>query len=208
MPSLWDIKRRTHLSCFGYYLVKFCLYLVVCCLVTKSRLTLQCHGLYVAHQTLLSVGFPRQEYYSGLSFSSPGDLLNPEIEFTSFVLAGGFFTTESPGKVCHSFPFNFMAAVTICSDFGTPKNIVCPCFPSICSEVMGPNAMILVFWMSSFQPGISLSSFIFKRLFSFFTFHHKGGVICISEVVDVYHGSLDSSLWFIHPSISHDVLCI
>ena len=40
-------------------------------------------------------------------------------------------------------------------------------FPSICHEVMGPDAMILVFWMLSFKPAFSLSSFTFtKRLFS------------------------------------------
>ena len=39
--------------------------------------------------------------------------------------------------------------------------------PSICHEVMGSNAMIFVFWMLSFQPTFSLSSFTFiKRLFS------------------------------------------
>ena len=39
--------------------------------------------------------------------------------------------------------------------------------PSICREVMGPDAMILVFWMLSFKPTFSLSSFTFiKRLFS------------------------------------------
>ena len=37
--------------------------------------------------------------------------------------------------------------------------------PSLCHEVMGPDAMILVFWMLSFKPNSSLSSFI-KRLFS------------------------------------------
>ena len=37
---------------------------------------------------------------------------------------------------------------------------------------------------------------------------HKGSVICISEVIDISPGSLDSSLCFIQPSISHDVLCI
>ena len=37
--------------------------------------------------------------------------------------------------------------------------------PSICHEVMGPDAMILVFWMLSFNPAFSLSSFTFiKRL--------------------------------------------
>ena len=65
---------------------------------------------------------------------------------------------------------NFMAAVTICSDFGVRKNKVSHCFlcfPSTCLEVMGPDAMILVFWMLSFKPTFSLSSFTFiKRHFS------------------------------------------
>ena len=40
--------------------------------------------------------------------------------------------------------------------------------PSICRELMGPDAMILVFWMLSFKPTFSLSFFTFiKRLFSF-----------------------------------------
>ena len=46
-----------------------------------------------------------------------------------------------------------MAAVTICSDFGAQENEVCHCSivsPSISYEVMGPDAMILVFWMLSF----------------------------------------------------------
>ena len=39
--------------------------------------------------------------------------------------------------------------------------------PSICHEVMGPDAMILAFWMLSFKPTFSLSYFTFiKRLFS------------------------------------------
>ena len=36
----------------------------------------------------------------------------------------------------------------------------------------------------------------------------KGGVICISEVIDISPSKLDSSLCFIQPSVSHDVLCI
>ena len=40
--------------------------------------------------------------------------------------------------------------------------------PSICHEVMGPDAMIFVFWMLSFKPTFSLSSYTFiKRLFSY-----------------------------------------
>ena len=43
--------------------------------------------------------------------------------------------------------------------------------PSICHEVMGLDAMILVFWMFSFNPAFSLSSFTFiKRLFNFSSF--------------------------------------
>ena len=52
----------------------------------------------VACQSPLSVGFSKQEYWSGLPFPSPGDLPNPEIEPTSPALAGGFFTTGPPGK--------------------------------------------------------------------------------------------------------------
>ena len=52
----------------------------------------------VACQAPLSVGFPRQEYWSRLLFPPPGDLPEPGIELLSLALAGGFFTTEPPGK--------------------------------------------------------------------------------------------------------------
>ena len=48
----------------------------------------------IAHQAPLSLGFLRQEYWSGLPFPSPGGLPNPEIEPASPALAGRFFTTE------------------------------------------------------------------------------------------------------------------
>ena len=50
----------------------------------------------VAYQAPLSMGFPRQEYWSGLPFLSPVDLPNPGIEPSSPALPGGFFTTGSP----------------------------------------------------------------------------------------------------------------
>ena len=53
----------------------------------------------IAHQTPLFVEFSRQEYWSGLPFSSPGDLLDPGIEPVSPAspaLAGEFFTTAPP----------------------------------------------------------------------------------------------------------------
>ena len=44
------------------------------------------------------MGFPRQEYWSGLPFHFPGNLPNPGIEPASSTLAGGFFTIEPSGK--------------------------------------------------------------------------------------------------------------
>ena len=52
----------------------------------------------VALQVPLSVGFPRQEYWSGLPFPSSGDLPNPGIESRSPALAGRFFAIVPPGK--------------------------------------------------------------------------------------------------------------
>jgi len=52
----------------------------------------------IAHQTPLSIGFPRQEYWNGLPFPCPGDFPDPGIEPTSPALAGRFFTTEIPEK--------------------------------------------------------------------------------------------------------------
>ena len=51
----------------------------------------------VAHQAPLSMEFSRQEYLSGLSFTSPGDLPNSGIKPTSrtSALAGRFFTTST-----------------------------------------------------------------------------------------------------------------
>ena len=52
----------------------------------------------VAHQAALSMGFPRQEYWSGLPGPPPGDLPDPGIKpmcLTSPALAGRFFTTSA-----------------------------------------------------------------------------------------------------------------
>ena len=74
--------------------------------------------------------------------------------------------------------------------------------PSICHEVMGPDALI---WMLSFKPTFSLSSFTFiKRLFSSSSFSAiRVVIIFISEVIDISLSSLDSSFCFLQPSISH-----
>ena len=46
----------------------------------------------------MSMGFPRQEYWSGLSFPSLGDIPDTGIEPVSPALAGGFLSTEPPGR--------------------------------------------------------------------------------------------------------------
>ena len=52
----------------------------------------------VAHQAVLCMGYPRQEYWNELPFPSPVDLLNPGIQPVSSALEGRFFTTKLPGK--------------------------------------------------------------------------------------------------------------
>ena len=66
-----------------------------------SRVQLSVTPWTVARQAPLSMGFPRQEYWRGLPFPPPGDLLDTWIKpesSVSPVLAGGFFTTEPLGK--------------------------------------------------------------------------------------------------------------
>ena len=63
-----------------------------------SRVQLFATPQTVAHQAPLSMGFPRQEYWSGLPCPSPGDLPHPGIKPESLMpptLAGIFFTTSA-----------------------------------------------------------------------------------------------------------------
>ena len=52
----------------------------------------------IGSQAPLSTGFPRQEYWSGLPFPSPGDLPNPEIKSRSPALQADSLLSEPPGK--------------------------------------------------------------------------------------------------------------
>ena len=58
----------------------------------------------VALQAPLSMGFFKQEYWSGLPFPPPGGCPDPGIEPASPALAGGFFTPEPAGKpsICYT----------------------------------------------------------------------------------------------------------
>ena len=62
----------------------------------------------VACQAPLSMGFSRQEYWSGLPFPSPGDFPNPGIETESAAFASESFTTEPPVIVLYLFCLFFI----------------------------------------------------------------------------------------------------
>ena len=74
-----------------------CVCVCVCvCLLSRSVLSDSETPWTVTHQALLSMGFSRQKYWSGLPFPPAGDLLDPGIKpmsLVSLALAGGFFTT-------------------------------------------------------------------------------------------------------------------
>ena len=78
------------------------MFISVCvCVCVLSHVQFFATPWIVAYQAPLSMRFSRQEYWSGLSFPSPGVLPDPGIEWESLsssALAGGFFTTEPPGK--------------------------------------------------------------------------------------------------------------
>ena len=68
-------------------------------------------------QAPLSLGFPRQEYLSGLPFSSPEGLPNPEIEPESLTLAGRFFTAKPPAKPYSLLPYRVLTSFVSISKF-------------------------------------------------------------------------------------------
>ena len=66
--------------------------------------------------------------------------------------------------------------------------------PFICHEVMGLDAMVFVFRTLGFKPAFSLLfHFHQEALQFFFAFCQKSGVICISELIDISPGNLDSN---------------
>ena len=64
-------------------ILHMCVCMCVCAHVCAQSHPTLCHPTTVAHQTPLSMGFPRQEYCGGLLFPSLGDLPNPGIESSS-----------------------------------------------------------------------------------------------------------------------------
>ena len=96
----WETKSQPSKIILFFKIVEISYYKLSCYhLVAKSCPTLFATQWIVAHQAPFYMGFPRQEYGSGLPFPSPGDLYDPEIEPTPPALASWFFTTEPPGKL-------------------------------------------------------------------------------------------------------------
>ena len=78
---------------------KLCVCVCVCvCVKLLSHVQLLATPWTVARQDPLSMGFSRQEYWSGLPFPSPWDLPNPGIEPGSPALQADALSSEPPGK--------------------------------------------------------------------------------------------------------------
>ena len=87
-------KKFLDIKCLSLH-YDFTLWVCTRCCVTVhslSRVWLFVTPWTIARQAPLSMGFPRQEYWSGLPFFSPGDLPDPGVEPMFPALAGGYFT--------------------------------------------------------------------------------------------------------------------
>ena len=85
-------------SHFYFFDCFLALFLVVSLVRSLSHAWLFATPWTVAHQAPLSVGFSRQEYWSGLPFLSPGELPNPGIKPGSLALQADDLPTELWGK--------------------------------------------------------------------------------------------------------------
>ena len=148
-------------SCFSHFLLFATLWTVAC-------------------QTPLSMGFSRQEYWSGLLFLSAGDLPNPGIKPMSPAFAGGFF-------------FFFTAA-----PLGKTLSQKWPYFLKICLNQVRPTHCYLLIYIYIYIYTLSLLSSLFSSQFTcwgnwiicplkFAILHFAGGT-------EVYFSKSDLSL--------------
>ena len=101
-------KRKKYILCHPTAAYKCCTaYSSFACMLSHfSHVRLFATLWTVARQASLSMGFSRQEYWSGLPYPPPGDLPNAGIEpvsLTSRALAGRFFTTGATWEASGSF---------------------------------------------------------------------------------------------------------
>ena len=99
---------------------------------------LSCVRLFVtpldsSPQAPLSMGFPRQEHWSGVPSPLPGDLPDPRIKLTSPespALAGGFFTIKPPGKpkmnpITTNNSCDLIIILILCSNYYLSMTVSC-----------------------------------------------------------------------------------
>ena len=98
----------------------------------------------IAHQAPLSIGFSRQEYWSGLPFLSPGYLPDPGIEPRSPTLEADALTSEPPGKpLIHDIKY----ITNVLPWWLRGKESICPC------RQHGFHPWIVkIFWRREWQP--------------------------------------------------------
>ena len=108
-------------------------YILLLKLESESEVAQSCPTLCdlwtVTHQAPLSMGFSRQEYWSGLPFPSPGDLPDPGIEPRSPTLQADALTSAPPGKplILNTSLFSHSVMSDSCHPMAT---LLCPCnFP-------------------------------------------------------------------------------
>ena len=109
-----------------------------------SRVRLFVTPWTVDHQAPLFMEFFSQEYWSGLSFSSPGDLPNPGIEHRSPALQADSLPSESPGKPSYLLLCNQFSSVQLLSCvqlFATPWPAACQTSLSITNSLSLPKLM-------------------------------------------------------------------
>ena len=100
----------------------FLLYLLACMLSHFSHVWLFATLWAVDCQSPLSMGFSRQEYWSGLPCPPPGDHPDPGIESASPALAGGFFTTSTTWEAHLSPSVQFGSVAQSCPTLCDPMN--------------------------------------------------------------------------------------
>ena len=130
----------------------------------------------VAHQSALSMGFHRQEYWSGLPFPTPGDLHDPGILPSSLVspaLADRFFSTEPPGK-----PPSYWIIKSVKINEKLLMHVhACPVSWS-CSTLCEPP------WTAAYQASLSLTRFWSLPQFTSY---------CSNSCLNSYYPTISSS---------------
>ena len=115
----------------------------------------------ITHEAPLSMGFLRQEHWSGLPFPPPGVPSNPGVQTVSLALASGFFTTAAAAKSCQS-------CLTLCDpiDGSPPGSPVPGILQTRTLEWVAISSLLVT--TNLFSVSRSLFWFYFIHSFSFF----------------------------------------